>query len=64
MNIDKKKKNLFYATKEMNKNLLAHRKMNRLTTSKQIRMMVNFIFNNEDLLAEFNNYVVKTKKEA
>lgn len=63
MNVDKTKKNIFYATNRQNELLEENRKDYSLTTSKQVRLMVNFIFNNEKLSNKFKQYIDDAKKE-
>ena len=63
MNINRDKKNVFYATDEQNSIIEQHRKEQKLTTSKQIRMLINYVFNDVKRKDGFNAYIDKLKKE-
>jgi hypothetical protein len=58
----KEKAKAFYITDKQDKIIKEHKKQNRISTSKQIRLMINFVFSDESRLNDFNQYISKMKE--
>lgn len=62
MNIKENSK-AFYVTDRQNKLISKHKKDFRITTSKQVRLMIAYLFDDKDRLENFNNFVRENKGE-
>lgn len=58
----KEKAKAFYITDKQDKLIRDHKKQNRISTSKQIRLMINFVFSDEERLKDFNQYIAVAKE--
>lgn len=60
MNVKENAKSFYPTTKQVEA-LKEHKRKNRISTSKQIKMMINFVFGDKERLDEFNKFVNENK---
>lgn len=51
----------FYVTDRQNEIIKLHKKQNRISTSKQMRLLIDFVFRDEARLEDFNKFVTENK---
>lgn len=61
--MSKERTKAFYLSEKQDEVLENHRIQNNLTTSKQIRLMVSFIFRNQSTVKKFNDFIEQKSKE-
>ncbi len=59
----KEKAKSIYLSDAQDEILEKHKKENNLTTARQIRMMINFVFRSPSNIKKFNDFIEQRSKE-